>query len=491
MSEKNISLAKMIFIRLIVLLLITLVGSYITNQLIKEEIAKKNKQLSVTENRVNRNQIVENKSIEDITTLPKEETIDLEGTFDVNKLKISFCKEEYLGQEIQYYKIDGLKNENIEKEINYSLKNDVKDFVDKAKDENKIIEDNFYMYSNVQSSFVNTLSIEYYFSSYTMKTDEYGNLEADEQLLNDYIAENFDLTTGERITANDLFVRDFKAQKLVNHDFYTQLVSSKADIEMNDEEIDLYVKDYNDIEEEMLGFVTRFNGKKDIKFVFDEQKIIFLDYGVNIFYEDYLDEITIYNKYISNISIFDGQYDALSNLPTLTKRYYADYWVIEQGQNYYMDISVFDVFEDEENRNETIWEATKKYVDKVAQEMRQKAEENPNEFYIFNGAYQLATVVNMEVPDFQVYDGILRLDINRMEYRTTKSDFNTKIYGEIQKVFRTATRMEGGEAYCYDNLFFDYIEINWEEDTTTDITEIYFNSEGEMFDNEYAALRKE
>ena len=487
MDDKNTNLAKMILIRLIFLIIIAFIASCVTMYFIKQNDANKEEKVVIQENKIQTNQVVEPKS-----TSETEETINLNDTFDLNDLRISLLKEKYLGVEIEYFKIDGLKDQNIQKEINYTLKNDIKDFVEKAKDEDKIAQENFYIYAYINSSFANTLSLTYYVSSYILQTNEDGSVKKQEELLNEYIPENFDLTTGEKITVNDLFTQDFKAQNFINHDFYTQLVSSNVEIgAISEEDWNLHIQNYNDLEDTMLEFVTLFNNKKDMKFSFNEQKVTFLDYGVNVYYEDYLDYITIYNKYSIEESIFDGRYEYLNDLPVLTKRYYADYSVMEQAENYYIDISLFDVYiEDSEYRNETIFEDSKKYVDNVVEEIKEKARKNPSKFYVFNYAYNLGTVDNPEIEDYTPYDNILRLDESRIEYETTEEEFTSRILYKIRKMFRNAQRMETGEAYCYDNLFLYYTEIVDDPDNIeiSDSVTIYLNSQGEMFDNEFDAL---
>lgn len=403
-----------------------------------------------------------------IKSTKQEKTINLDDTYALNKLKTIFCKEDYRGLEIQYYQIDGLKDGVIEDKINQHLKNDLQDLIDEAIMQDKINKKNFDVFAVVNSNFANTLSITYHVSSYRPVDGK----EEQEELLDDYIAENFDLTTGERIKLNDLFTEDTKAMDIFTANVYNEMISNETDLEpVNDEIESLHVVDYNDIEETMLYLAMCFNEGKDIKFAFDEQKIILSEYYACMYYEDMADKIVIYDQYKTDDSIFDGTYEALEDLPVLAKRFEADYEVIEQGKNYYMDVSLYDVY-DSEDKNEKVFETAKEYLMHEMEKVKKMASQSSNEFFVMNYAYSLDTV-----PEDK--NDVFKLTIEKYEYVTTKSLFDSQVYDEIKKVFTNVQREETGEAYCYHNLFMPYLDETYQDYEIKDET-IYINKEGKI-----------
>jgi hypothetical protein len=225
---------------------------------------------------------------------------------------------------------------------------------------------------------------------------------------------------------------------------------------MNEEDWNLRITDYKDIEEEMADLINKFNNKKEIAFSFDEQKITILNYYANIYYEDHLDYVAIYDKYKNNQTIFDGEYSALKNLPVLVKREYCEYQIIEEGDNYYIDISLSNVWR-EEWRNEVVFEKIKEYIQNEIEQVKEEASQKPNKFIIANYNY-LLSVNTLYFEDELVKDDLAGYTCNytKLTYETTKSMFKAELKDKIIEVFRNAKGV-GGEAYLYDNLFLYYI----------------------------------
>lgn len=159
------------------------------------------------------------------------------------------------------------------------------------------------------------------------------------------------------------------------------------------------------------------------------------------------------------------------------------YEFIEQGSNYYIDVSLYDIY-DSDSRNEEIFETAKKYLLNEIKQVKEKASQNSNHFFVINNAYALYTVSQYleDKNDWKVYEDILKLEMNKYEYITTKALFNSKYYDEIQQVFKTTQRIETGEAYCYQNLFIPYLEVDY-QDYENEIETIYIDKEGKVHEN--------
>ncbi len=465
--------------RIIFIVVFLMFSMVITSFFIQRDVNKNTIDLAEKQNMTNT--ILQGKNVTNVSNVAKKEkTLDESETYDLNKLKTVLCKEDYQDLEIEYYQIDGLKDKKIETEINKYLKNDLEAFVDQALKAGKVNQENFNVNAIVNSNFSNTLSISYDVFSYLPLSEE----EEPEVLLDECITENFDLTTGEKIKLKDLFAEDTKAANIFNTSVYHDMISSQTDVEpISEETQDLQVVDYNDVEEIMLYLAICFNEGKDIKFVFDEQKINLSEFYVSVYYEDMMDKIVIYDKYKTEQSIFDGTYEVLENLPVLAKRFDADYEFIEQGSNYYIDVSLYDIY-DSDSRNEEIFETAKKYLLNEIKQVKEKASQNSNQFFVINNAYALYTVSQYleDKNDWKVYEDILKLEMNKYEYITTKALFNSKYYDEIQQVFKTTQRIETGEAYCYQNLFIPYLEVDY-QDYENEIETIYIDKEGKVHEN--------
>lgn len=420
----------------------------------------------------------------DIVQEKEKEKVKHEGlinldkdTYNLNDLKVTEFEEEFQGLKINYYQIDGLINKSIQASINYNLKNDLEVAVTNAIKENKVIDDSFYCYCYLSSNFANTLSIYYSIVSdvYNTSKDEH------ELLLNENIVENYDLTTGERIRFNDVFTDDTAAQKIFNSSLYTEMIPNYTEQKMDEDEWYIKVTDYKDIEEEMFLLVNKFNNKQNINFVFDEQKITLVDYWSSIYYEDILDNIAIYNRYKTSSNLFDGKYKTLDDLPVLVKRANADYELIDQGENYYIDISL----KCSDFENKEVYNSAVNYINSEVAEIKEKAKKT-EKFIIANYHYDINergfwdSYWNEFVSEYNY-----NLNITKYEYETTKSMFNAKLHDKIISIFRKTPRIETGEAYLYDNIFMYYLDDEQESleyDNSYDT--LYLDSIGNIYDTE-------
>jgi hypothetical protein len=400
---------------------------------------------------------LDNNKVENVDTMQSQVhqgLIDLDNdTYNINDLNIIQYSGEYDGLEYDYYQIDGLSDNSIEVSINYCLKNDIEKSIQKAIDENKINRDNFSVSIYLASNFANTISISYTINSYNYDENTY---EAD-YLYNDYIGENFDLTTGNRIEITDIFTEDTTGQMLFNSNFYNELIPSYTEQTMDEDEWYLKVTDYNDIEEGMLDLINKYNNKREIAFIFDEQEVNILEYYASIYYEDFLDYVAIYNKYNTDKTIFDGKYDKLKNIPVLEKRSDAEYQIIEQGDNYYIDISLSNVYV-KDWRNETVYNAVKETIQNEINQIKEEASQKSAKFIIANYYYYLSANT-VWVDDKLEMDGdFYSCNYTKLRYETTKSMFKSELHDKIIEIFRTVSRTGSGEAYLYDNLFLYYFD---------------------------------
>ncbi len=476
-EKKVITTKQMVIRRLIFIVIFLILASVVTTYLIinknsnSKELHNENKPLQDVDNKENKKN--KNKSLIDLKT----------DTYNMNNLDIVLYKEKYQDIDINYYQIDGLLDNGIEVSINYSLKHDVEETVDKILNDSKITKDSIIVTPFLNSNFANTLSIYYNVlaSNYSKELETY------EYFVEEFVVENFDLTTGNKIKMNDIFTEGTEAKEIFDSNFYNEIIPNYTTQEMNEDDWYVRVTDYKDIEEEIFYLINSFNNKRNINFVFDEKGITLLDYWANLYYEDFLDNVNIYNKYKTDKSIFDGNYNRLNEIPVLAKRADFEYQIIDQGENYYIDISL-DNIDEQEDRNEIVYNSVINYIQSEVALIKEAASKMPNKFLIAN--YSLMLVPN------SYEEGVLKSNdtficyFNKLNYETTKSMFNSKIYNKIIDVFRFIPKVETGEAYLYDNLFLYHVFED--EDDYSDIEssyeELYLDKTGTIYKTEEELL---
>lgn len=444
-ETKKMIIKRFIFIVLFLMITIGITVYFAITNMLKEEII-------IEENEIKE---IEGETID----TSSEKTLDLNGTYDVNDLDISEYKENYKDLELCYYQIDGLKDESIEVKINYGLKNSLEELIDKALEENKINTENFNVYPINYSNFANTISIYYRIISYEFVDEEYI------ELLDEVICHNYDLTTGNKIMLSDIFTKNTNIGNIFVNELYDDMIDQIA--ELDELSYTTYrVKDYNDIEDKMLDLTNRYNLRQDINFVFNEQHVLMIDCYGKIFYEDYVDNVVIYDKFATDTTIFDGTYSKPKALQTLVRRYDLDYQFIEKGENYYIDISM-DYGWGIESENEAVFETTKKIIEDDIEKIKEEASQNKSKFLIINRAYLINnSVFDYNTMEYITYSDLMQVFVHACRFETTKSMFNSEVYDRIVNIFKSYPRLETGEAYCYSNMFGYYLR-NGEEGEVT------------------------
>lgn len=403
-------------------------------------------------------------------------TVNLDETYDLNDLKLTeyttvieernfesnyntdtgeFIITGNADVNIPYFQIDGLLDENIEMSINYSLKNDIETKVNEILDSDDFSSD--LTVSNIKySNFANTLSI-YYYIYYIDKEDR--NIFV-------YIPENFDLNTGNRIKLNDVIINTPETRYLISQKLYDSVLGTIADVTPDENYYYFEIENYNDIEEEIAQIIYDFQNESDINFAFDEKGIYFLDYGYDLLYRNCIDYITIYDKFSENY-IFDGTYSKLKDLPVLIARTDGDYQLIEEGENYLLDITLVSDYDPNAIAGETSYITD--FVDSKIQDMKATASQNPNTFYVFNCFYEASS---LDLTEGYIYE-------NHNEIQTTKDIYENTLKNEIIEVRRDYPEVLY-EPYMYGNIFTDYLDSSKYDITSNWITYEYNPTTSEL-----------
>ena len=303
--------------------------------------------------------------------------IDLNGTYNENDLNIiekSVTQEQV---EIRYFEISGLKNKNIENKINKEIEiSALNCYKDKIKDLREVI--NVYVSMSQLANFANTISFEL---SYVAKVDDDGD-----GFYQGIKGLNYDLNTGEELTLDEMFTSDTPIENILRKSIYNNLVSCKIE---NNLAGDLTITDYGDIEDEIAEIINLYKREKITNFSYTPRYINMFykeDQVINLDMKDFAEYIAIYNRYLSEESLFENDDIGIDNVYTLSKRYKGVYYYqnYQNEKNYYIDISIdFQSTETDEFAKKIV-ENKIIEIEKEIENVKQKVSENPEKFYILN-----------------------------------------------------------------------------------------------------------
>lgn len=298
-TKNNFIIKYIIFV--IILVLITVVGIYFTIKQIDKSMKDVSEQSDLT--------IEKNEEVEETKKLAKDSKYAINSyseTYNTNPIKIRKYKDidgevieetqetrKQIGinpqdfkYNINFIQIDGLKDKVVQNKINTKLKS-VPYTLEKEK----------HVWTNVTANFSNVLSV-------VISNDI--SYEDDAKTL------NFDLTTGEDISFEDLFVSSAPIKSILASAMYEQFAWDKlSEISAElQEPVDLYDMgdaDTSEIEDQILVAVKKYDMIKDkIRFSFSSSDIDIYNEELKsrIDMIEFANEIAIYKRYLTEESIF-------------------------------------------------------------------------------------------------------------------------------------------------------------------------------------------
>lgn len=303
--------------------------------------------------------------------------IDLKGRYNQNDLII---EEKSITQEkieIRYLQIRGLKNKVVQDKINAEIQQIALNcYKEEIKDLNEVININVSMWE--ASDFANTISFEL---RYVAKIDD-----DDDGFYQGYKGINYDLNTGEKITFDKIFTSDVPIENVLRQGAYYTLLANRTEDSLAG---DLIVSHYENIEDEVAEFMNLYKKGKIKEFSYTPVHI-------NLYYKDnqiitlnmkdFAEYIAIYNRYLTNESLYEIDNIGIKNIYTLTRRYNNVYYYTnyQNEKNYFIDISIdfqsadTDKFAKQLIKNKII------DIEKEIEKVKQKVSQEQNKFYILN-----------------------------------------------------------------------------------------------------------
>ncbi len=383
--------------------------------------------------------------------------INVKGTYNQNDLKIEEKRATKENVEIRYCQILGLKNKIVQDNINQELEKTALNFYkEKIEDLDKVI--NISVNMTNTANFANVISFQI---SCVAKIDDDGD-----GFYQGYKGINYDLTTGEKISIDKLFTSNAPIEDILRRSSYYSIV--KKDVEENLSG-DFIVKDYGNIEDTIALFIDEYKKEKIDQFYFST-KYIFMYYGdedsiITIDMEQYPDYIAIYNRYLTDESIFETNNVGLKNLYTLSERKLVDsrYTNYEKGNNYFIDINIDNNEGEENSSSKKIFDNKIKEIETEIEKIKSIASRDTSNFYILNYYININTIKENTTQQTLTY-----CEKSGNLYQMTNKEFKEKIEPLIIKTNRMDSN---GEISKY---IYDFSQIL---NSQPQVTREYYNSE--------------
>ena len=302
--------------------------------------------------------------------------IDLKGTYNQNDLVIEEKSVTLEKIEIRYIQISGLKNKEIENKINKEIEQTALNcYKEEVKDLNEVV--NIQISMGDVSNFANTISFAL---SYYAKIDD-----DDDGFYQGIQGLNYDLNTGKKITIDKVFTSDVPIENVLRKSAYYSLIENRVE---ENQAGDLPVSDYGNIADDIAEIIYAYKIGKITEFYYTPRfiYIVYANRTITIDMKNYSEYIAIYNRYLSDESLYEANNIGIKNLYTLSRRYNNIYYYTnyQNEDNYFIDISIdFQSTEEDEFAKKIVDDKIAKIENEI-EKVKQKATQNPNEFYILN-----------------------------------------------------------------------------------------------------------
>lgn len=408
---------------------------------------------------------------------PKEKTIDLYGTYDENDLIIENVDEkiEVVGGLLsrRIPKIRGLKDKSIETKINTDIKNRILERIAQIQEKEDIININYTSLDSECANFSNVISICWRMDYQTINGSDY-----------EYIYFNYELINGERLKFEDLFTEDADIHSILRQMFYRNIskdYGGEYDIEDdvwigNMCEYDENIGECILVEKEFVPEITEYDINKNMKsfmndakkeFVFTPTRIHILVnedtylYSYYLYFKDIADDVVIYDKYVTEESLYETNDIGLKNLWTCSKplsSFYMNYGFLEE--NFYYDISLRDFYAYYiESTDYPFKKSLEKIQTKLIEDCKDKlegyreiAKKNPDKFFVLSIDWNSSLggkPYNTLIPT-QIYEYLTTTDMNYKE----------KIMNELLESYRYYNLMFYESALDFAGYKYDKTQYN-------------------------------
>lgn len=340
----------------------------------------------------------------EIPSESKEKTLDLDGTFHENDLlveKIPVTFEE--GDSVEIPQIIGLKNKQVEDKVNTDMEMRIKDKIKEIKENGAEGIYSMHTYNIYYKGFSNVISFDFDFQYLLNDQHQYENV---------YL--NYELVTGERLKFEDLFAKGTDILNIIRRAYYRDLAATESNLfekeddiyfdkeknmwiglqEVYDEASQAYVEKY----QEYVPYNNEYDIYKRIqKFMKDKEEFYFTPSrlfvgGTMIEFRDIAENVVIYDKYLTEESLFESDSIGQKHLFTCaTVRTHEDnvlqqdYGLAEENLFYEIMAKEWDREKIENPYQEAFvkrYEETMEESQRILEEYQELARKNPDKFYV-------------------------------------------------------------------------------------------------------------
>lgn len=319
--------------------------------------------------------------------------------YNQNDLEIIETQMQEDGLEYVSIRISGLKNKEIENKINEDIAREEASLKENVLSNEMGEYDSRYLSEYVNANFSNVLSLAFYGSKYGSNS---------RNQLNESRYLNYDLTTGNRLKLEDLFVPgadiDLYAQNSIYKELLHDTFSEKGvffDPQYWESGECTYVVD--EIDE--LKFIKEFNkyktAPKEFCFSYNQISIVYgedYDNYVYIRFKDCMDDLAIFDKFVTEEGIFERDDIGVKNLyvcsnATTGKGYYT--FIDDVTSNFRIDARVYPVVNERILESQKYIETLEKLKQDIAgrkNDIKEIAKKNKDKYYYLT--------INVTINDF-------------------------------------------------------------------------------------------
>ena len=371
-----------------------------------------------------------------------QKTLDLDSFYDENSIVMIEEKGYYQGIQLNYYRIDGLKDAAVQQKVNEELARYVEACTDETyealgKKTGMFWNNNIFVYG----SFSDILSVHIWGQAFdgteAASTEKYLTL---------------DLHTGETLSLYDLFVKNVKAADVMKQSAYESLVRYLDNHQYSETEETI---PYDSAEELRLDISKRFDRREELPFYVSPNGVtlVFADEGgiCKICFDECPDEVVLFGLHEGEGSIYDGQYAACTDIPAgvVVKRSYHSFkeWH-EKREDHYTELCLG---HDYGSEDEALLPKAEEIVEKL---LRKKEKEGEGSCYLLNGYAWLSA---LEDGTFNLYGSLYKYTFDE------KAEFEEE-YQKALSILRDDLAVEPVYIYFWDLYPDAMISFRTQED---------------------------
>ena len=381
--------------------------------------------------------------------------IDLYETYDDNSIiweQIKIDEGTIIGE---YYQIKGLKDKEVEEKINKILENEL---LAKAKEYEKREDvEKIWINQYKYASFANVISTYNSIAVSLTEKDEHGyNKYLD--IPNTYT--NLELITGNKIKFEELFTKNADILSIIKEKIYENLAWSEYSNNINwDEQYDPEIfeslsKNIAIDEDKYIQLIQKFKTTEEIKFYFNPISIYvdFEDEFMQINMKDCYNDIAIYNRFLTQKTIYESNDIGRKNIINLTIKYGEEDIVFEEmgfiEDNLYVDITIYNSYYGDETYKEKAQDKCLEEIKKRLDSKIEFAKDNPNKKMYYFETANIANDTYWNESTITIYHGF-------ETYEMASQKFDKEFYPMLLERYREESSSE-----YYDSTYREKINID-------------------------------